>query len=371
MDELPVALLSDILSRVSSQSLLRYRCVCKRWREVIDDPYFRNSLHRVKEPACLYCDTEEGKICLLKIHEEETTHEEAMTQVIEMAQFPGLKNYAIRGDCNGLLFFQHIYGNKANLLINPLTREIQELPKAPYIFQFMSVSGIGLDCSTNVYKMVQIDVIGYGEETRIRTTVARVYDFEKHSWRTCKAPPPTQGPDPRFAFASGALNWFLLRDSSVWTRAILSFDLTREEFSLIPLPDGFSRPGLATFQWDLGRMLELGGSLALAHHSDAVHITVWVLKDYTSREWTKKYSIDTAKPPCLDVVDGNNYYVIGPYKRDKLILHQFIGEVYEYDINKERFTRCRTKDIALRGHALFWCKTLSFVTLKRHEDLGL
>ncbi|KAL3715342.1 hypothetical protein ACJRO7_007123 [Eucalyptus globulus] len=179
--------------------------------------------------------------------------------------------------------------------------------------------------------------------------------------------PSSREVHPHFAFASGALNWFMMSDSfpSPWTRVTLSFDLTREDFSLIPLPDDFSTPRRPTIQWDFGRMHELGGSLALVHHSNAMHIDVWVLKDHTSREWTKKYRIDTGELPCPNGPNGSNYYVVNPYKRDKLILH-CLGDkdLYIYDVNKERFTRCAIKDIALCSYALFWCETLSFVTLK-------
>ncbi|KAI6673375.1 hypothetical protein NL676_001281 [Syzygium grande] len=379
MDELPLALLSDILSRVPSEPLLRCRCVCKCWREVVDDPCFRNSVHQAKEPVYLYHEIKKEKIYLLKTREEEATaHEEAMAtmQMIEIAQFLGLKDYRLHGACNGLLFFAPITNvrNNPELLINPLTREIRSLPRAPDLSPFASVYGFGFNRSTDTYKMVQINAIGYDEKTGTCPMAARVYDFEKRSWKTCKAPPSSRDVHPYFVFASGALNWFLLDNSlpSPWTRATLSFDLTGEEFSLIPLPDDFSRSGTPTVQWQSGRMHQLGGSLALVHHSNRMHIDVWVLKDYISKEWTRKYRVDTLEAPCPDGLDGGNYFVIGLHKRDKLILRH-IGDkqLYVYDVDRKRFTRYRTKEeIAIRCYALFWCETLSLVSLERHGDVA-
>ncbi|KAL3715341.1 hypothetical protein ACJRO7_007122 [Eucalyptus globulus] len=295
MDELPMALLSDILSRVSSRSLIRHRCICKRWREVVDDFYSRIT---GKELLCQ--EIEEGKIYLLDEQEE-------ATKMIQIAKFPGLKDYIFQGACNGLLLFAHkgVVKNNPDLLLNPLTQEILRLPRAPDFQPHKSVYGFGFDRSTNTYKMVQIDEIDLDEETRTCTVRARIYDFEKRSWRICRAPPPPPSshsarPDGAFVFASragctfvfasGALYWFLYEYSpsgGPLARAMLSFDLTREEFNPIPIPDGLLR--------DVLHMHELEGSLALVHYPKEAHIDVWVLEDYRRREWTRKHRI---RAPC-------------------------------------------------------------------------
>ncbi|KAI6684974.1 hypothetical protein NL676_030887 [Syzygium grande] len=287
MDELPLAILSNILSRVLGESLLRHRRVCKRWQDAIDDPYFRNSLHCSRERVVLYREFGKEEIHLLKIHEE------AATRMIEIGKFPGPRGPKLRGTCNGLLFFKDSIDAKNNgeLLINPLTKEILRLSRVPYLSPDMSVYGLGFDGSTNTYKMVQIDAIGFDEKTRNSAMGARIYNFDKRSWRACKAPPPLPhgtGPYCEFVFASGALIWFLTSCSSsdgLLERAVLSFDLTKEEFSLIPIPDVFFEDG--------------GGRDFLL--------------DPTRREWTRKYRI---QPPFSAVRSD----VVGAYSGDKLIL---------------------------------------------------
>ncbi|KAF8008291.1 hypothetical protein BT93_K2080 [Corymbia citriodora subsp. variegata] len=358
MDELPLALLSDILSRVSGESLLQYRIVCKRWQEVIDDSYFRNSIHRLKERAVLYHEYKKEGIYLIRIHEE------AAAPRIELGKFAELRGYAIQGTCNGLLLFQHSTNSLKNpeLLINPFTRVVLELPRAPDLLPGMFVYGLGFDRSTKTYKMVQIKAIDFDKTTCTGTIGARIYDFNKQSWRTCKAPtlPRCTGPYPDFIFASGALNWFLQANSMsfrVLARVVLSFDLTKEEFSFIPIPDDFSEWG----DFNMGtQMHELGGSLALVHRPDKAHIDVWVLSDYTRREWTRKYRI---RPPGMN----RGHYLVGPYKRDKLILH-CKGNVYLYDVNSDRCTTCWTEADAC--YALFWYESLSLVSLKYGKDAG-
>ncbi|KAI6673370.1 hypothetical protein NL676_001276 [Syzygium grande] len=156
----------------------------------------------------------------------------------------------IRGACNGLLFLAPFNDVKKypELLINPLTKTIVKLPRAPDLSPDMSVYGLGFDRSTNTYKMVQINAIDFDEKTSTCTLGTRVYDFHKRSWRTCKAPPlpHSAGPLRNFVFASGALNWFLTSYSlsdGLLARAMLSFNLTKEEFSLIPIPDVFFECG--------------------------------------------------------------------------------------------------------------------------------
>ncbi|KAF8007597.1 hypothetical protein BT93_K1562 [Corymbia citriodora subsp. variegata] len=368
MDELPLAILSDILSRVSGESLLRYRCVCKRWREVIDDSYFRNSVHRPQEPVLLCEERKHGKIYLLM------EHEEVPTKTVQIAKFPMLKDYALQGHCHGLLFYVPMEDVEDNpeLLINPLTKEILTLSRAPDLSPHKSVYGLGFDYSTNTYKMVQISVIDYDKKTR--TMGARVYDFEKRSWRTCKAPPLSHGafpafPDYGFVFASGALNWYLDGYSSsegMFKRAVLSFDLTHEEFSSMSLPDVPPRNDL--------QMRELEGSLALLLHLKKAHIEVWVLKDDTRREWIRKYTI---RPPC----PHGFYMVVGSYKRDKLILHLWRdprykheglgeGEFVTYDVNENRIAGSDTKPDTAPTYQ--WrhscCTSLSLVSLKPHRN---
>ncbi|XP_030460658.1 putative F-box protein At1g67450 [Syzygium oleosum] len=317
MDELPLAILSNILSRVPGESLLRHRRVCKRWREAIDDPYFRNSLHCSKERVVLYQEFDKEEIHLLKIHEE------AATRMIEI--------------------------------------EILRLSRAPDLSPDMSVYGLGFDGSTNTYKMVQIDAIGFDEKTRNSAMGARIYDFDKRSWRACKAPPPLSpgtGPYCEFVFASGALNWFLSSDGLL-ARAVLSFDLTKEEFSLIPIPDVFFEDGGGRDFLLWTQMCELGGSLALVHSPTETHTDVWVLRDPTRREWTRKYRI---QPPFPAV--GSD--VVGAYSGDKLILlSPSWRDLYLYDVNEGRFTRCWTE--ADRFDTICRWETLSLVSLEATE----
>ncbi|KAL3715343.1 hypothetical protein ACJRO7_007124 [Eucalyptus globulus] len=364
MDELPLAILSDILSRASGESLLRHRSVCRRWREVVDDPYFRNSLHRLKERALLYHEYKKEEIYLMKIHEEAP-----VAAQIELGMFPELSGYAIQGTCNGLLLFGHSTDAESNpeLMINPFTREVLELPRAPDLSPGMPVYGLGFDCTTNAYKMVQIDAIDFDKKTHTGTMRARIYDFNKRSWRTCEAPPLPHctGPYHDFVFASGALNWFLKTNSLSFrrlARAMLSFDLAMEEFSFISIPDDFSEWG----DFNVGtQMQELGGSLALVHRPDNMHIDVWVLRDYMRREWTRKYRI---RLPQWLPHDSGSHYLVGAYRHDKLILH-CMRNVYLYDVNKGRFTSCWTE--ADPCYALFWYEPLSLVSLKYGDATGL
>ncbi|KAF8007598.1 hypothetical protein BT93_K1563 [Corymbia citriodora subsp. variegata] len=270
--------------------------------------------------------------------------------MIQIGKFPALKKYRLRGACNGFLFFGHITNVecKPKLLINPLTKEIWIWPSTPDLLPDTSVYGFGFDSSIKTYKMVQINAIDYHGETRTWTMKARVYDFEKRSWRTCKAPPPFHthrpdynlpfafGPCPIFVCASGAVNWILDRFSSSGFdgREILSFDLTEEEFSLIPIPNVSLRWGYAMEM----PMHGLEGSLALVDYPNDGHIDVWVLEDRARREWTRKYRIRTPWAACT-------CSVVGPYGSDKLILrHWRDGELMTYDVNKDQFAKCGAEE---------------------------
>ncbi|KAK3441815.1 hypothetical protein EUGRSUZ_B01696 [Eucalyptus grandis] len=242
MDELPPAILSDILSRVPGKSLVQHRRVCRRWREAIDDPYFRSCLHRIRERLVLYREHGREEVQVLKMQQGGAAA--AATRMTQIDKLSGPRGYVMRGTCNGLLFFMHRADVEHNseVVINPLTKKILRLRRAPDLSPEMSVYGLGFDRSTNAYKMVQIDAIYSNEKTRTSTVVgARIYDFDKQSWRACKAPPlpPGAGLSPDFVFASGALKWLLERLTSSsdgpLARTMLSFDLTKEEFRLIPI----------------------------------------------------------------------------------------------------------------------------------------
>ncbi|KAL3715340.1 hypothetical protein ACJRO7_007121 [Eucalyptus globulus] len=244
MDELPLAILSNIL-RVSGESLLRYRCLCNRWQEVIDIPTSATQRTGQKNRCCYVRRSSDEDDPDSEIHETERLH--------------------LPRCCKGLLFFGRIEDDENNreFLINPLTKEIPHCQEHP-IFHHTS----------------RLMEEPHAEGRRLECTISR-----SDCGGTAE---PTTSSSHGFVFAYGALNWFLSYSWSdgPYPRAMLSFDLTHEQFRLISLPEVLFKNGL--------HMPEMGGSLALVHYPKKMRIEVRVLKDDTRREWTRKYTIQPA-----------------------------------------------------------------------------
>ena len=148
-------IITEILARLPFKSLLRFRCVCKSWRDIIAASHF------VKKH--LSCKKNKSRLLFLQKHPQSIDYEvtnkvwDANRELQFPVQFPSCKSnwHVIRvlGSCNGLICFE--FESVGVFLCNPCTRDFNMLPEPPTKSKSSDFYGFGYDFRTDDYKVVR------------------------------------------------------------------------------------------------------------------------------------------------------------------------------------------------------------------------
>ncbi|KAK1377215.1 putative F-box and associated interaction domains-containing protein [Heracleum sosnowskyi] len=346
-DVLP-ELINIIFTRLPVQSLLRFRCVSKSFRALIDSPNFIKS-HLNQS---LVSNSYQTIVTLNNNNNNEihSTNFDSLDQPILLTQPATL----VLGSCNGLLCL--LYNNDV-FLYNPSTREKKKLPHVetrahPSHVGFRGecdkvVYGMGYDCVNDNYKVVRIMDCDHELDSEFM-----VYSLISNSWRRIKDFPyfiefGTLG--KQNVNVNGALHWPVTMKSQIedflrlnedflrpfnFDSKIVSFNLATEEFGLIALPT--SRDENFPI-----KVVELGGRLSVHCNERMNYIDIWVMGCYGVKEsWSKLYILTVSQPASIGRFVGVQAIV---YSLDgqRVLLEKKDGKIYWYDLELKRVKRIR------------------------------
>ncbi|OWM67584.1 hypothetical protein CDL15_Pgr024669 [Punica granatum] len=281
-------ILIDILSRLPVKSLIRFKCVSKRWHFLISDPRFAMSHLRRSVEQSLNPDSCRrvliGTKPLRSVNCDALIEDANAHTAITELEYPSMvpeHRFRIVGSCNGLvcLLFYH----ERLTVWNPSTRQSRDLPSPrPVPFDHMILHGFGYDSVTDDYKVLR----GFREKTAGGTysTAVEIISLQSNSWRRI----PDIDYTTTFSqgtYMNGSIHWLYLHRENAPRIVIVSFNLASEEFQeILSLPD--TEP-LVLFE-GIGVM---GGCLAL-YIDSKWEIELWVMKDYGIKSsWTKLFNI--------------------------------------------------------------------------------
>ncbi|XP_059643037.1 putative F-box protein At3g16210 isoform X2 [Cornus florida] len=269
--DLPLEIISDILTRLPIESILACKLVCKNWYDLTRDPAFVH-LQLSRSPTRFVIDPALSRVAndfyLLLLDAEEP----------KVKRFPierkVLKGARIVCSCNGLLLITPDLKLNPVVIYNPITRQRMILPSLLDCKGKLRShqAGLGFDLSTGRYKVVQ-------EYRKIRSESNRfvILSLGENSWRELSAPPGLLDWDWdgwESLFWNGALYWKMVKTDlqGNCNIGILGFDLSDEKFQIISFPKNFTSPGPA---FDL---LDLDGRLTLVEHEyDTNMMKLWRL----------------------------------------------------------------------------------------------
>ncbi|MCD7456920.1 hypothetical protein HAX54_033570 [Datura stramonium] len=283
----PEDLAMKILPRLPVESLLRFKCVSKKWYEVIKSPDFMrkhlNWSSKKKIPKILIYDhagcpeidahipPNPNPITLISVSDAP-----AVVLVPDYLQeFRGMT--FLLGSIDGLFLLEReIYGSIFLALWNPATREARSLLSPNFELQkeISNDFGFGLDTMTNDYKVVwfQSPYFSSEEPPPFQPTVS-VYSCSRDSWSILQ---PENGEILRYrrealgtAYLNGAYYMLAFRTTH---HSILSFDFGSEVLAEIRLPDD-PRP---FYGWELELTL-LDDSIAIFTNIEKFYYTMWVM----------------------------------------------------------------------------------------------
>lgn len=309
---------------------------------------------------------------------------------IPMAEV-NVNGFCTFGSCNGLLYFAEYYWDEKIIVSNPLRNQLKVLPPIYLppkdnllaLMKYSSWSGskhpeelpvnafgLGFDSSSNTFKMVCI-LQNTGE---CMGTV--VHNLGTNSWREIPSVPqyPIYG---KPVCVHGSLHWMLspLRqyygDLPV-DKNIISFDVCKEKFELIPHP-GIWSENIEEFKLiDCNghfKLFDMSSDLAVADISlSDKDIDIWVM-DYEHKEWSKVYNIRLTRTLAIAYNNICIYAIacvyndndIGIWKEGEIFLKSYKG----YWIYSTKTGGLKFKQIAglSNGDAQIYSHTGSLVSI--------
>ncbi|PRQ38979.1 putative F-box domain-containing protein [Rosa chinensis] len=190
IQELPQALVIDILSRLSIKALYSCRCVCEDWLHIIHDPQFAR-LHLLRSPISILIKTssrarDQGKFDLIHISGSPMRVERmrfAPNNVLPVCPVSVVK---LMNSCNGLLCVCEWMRYDRVYVCNPILGEYISIPlpdrNRHYSIDFVA---LGFNTRTNEYKIVQTNYYSnYAHEPE-----AMIYTIGTGVWRSIGKPP--------------------------------------------------------------------------------------------------------------------------------------------------------------------------------------
>ncbi|XP_047949599.1 F-box protein At3g07870-like [Salvia hispanica] len=281
---LPEELTREILVKLPIKSVLRFKGVCKSWRDLIEGVDFVKSY--TPKPCLVFYCSDTYAVCDV----------EAFEPLFEFRMFARNRygntvHYCIVADSiNGLLLVKEIAYNNMLFVCNPITRECVRLPPLP---TYCCIVGFGVSKLSGKYKILYGDKFGS----------CHVCTLGEASWRSIsKASPGRPLLDRNIAsFSNGNLHW--LASDSQKKNFICCFDLETELFTSFSLPPRvYGSNKLREY-----RLCILEGRLCLCDTFDRYNIVIWLMSNYgDENSWVKKFVFcqRVNKPSWLHNIDS-------------------------------------------------------------------
>ncbi|KAK3416950.1 hypothetical protein EUGRSUZ_H02694 [Eucalyptus grandis] len=245
----------DILSRLPVKSLMRFKCVSKRWRSLISDPHFAK-LHLQR--LILENITPSQKIIksnpLQTIDYEALDSDEVKNHVLVESHDLGKDEpWGLAGSCHGLV---SLAVDDGFLVYNPTTKESRKLPGSDLLAEHEFFHGFGYSSTTDDYKIVQGAFFKANDGSK--ECVLEIFLLRSGSWRRVpsKDVPKLDGAG---IYLNGSVHWIVNRGIGSRTeQAIIPFGLATETFEeAIPIPkvEAYTQSKNIVFQMDVSEMI--------------------------------------------------------------------------------------------------------------------
>lgn len=344
---LPEELLTNIFLRLKVKTLLRCKSVCKTWLSVISNPLFvKSHLHlALMYPTLLIVDYPGGYSASL------------WRKNIVVSPFPRVvlpyafeKCDVVSHSYNGIICLCD--DNDAIYLCNPSIRKFKKLPPAPRrrprcLLKYDQVL-FGYDSISDDYKVLKMVY----ENSRDVMRKVYLYSTNTDSWRRFE--------DPVLRKFNGYRHTDIVVNGVLYIHSgseLITFDLHREVFGLVPLPD-FDKENVSD-------VLDFEGSVAIVFKSvgDAEGIFLWRLNNISGQMlWTIKCRINVDSGSRLWLY----CYLRGDFYGRMVPDHDFFFHNILYDYETEETKLCGVRENV--------CATVKYsqtlVSLDGFEPLG-
>ncbi|KAJ4844279.1 hypothetical protein Tsubulata_009830 [Turnera subulata] len=307
-DYVPADMIAEILSRLPTKSLHRFRCVCKSLHTLLNSRFIRSAtMKRNRQKLLMLCATDHHYYSVYSILDLSTMvlekHEIPFTISDQSSKYSPLWNSLSSPTCDGWLA---LYNGKKRLLFNLSTKEYREFP-LPYKFRplfeslYVCCSWFYYDSYLDDYKLVAV-------MTNIdRGYLLGVFSFKRDCWTKIIAFPHAKHRDyDDFSILNGNPHWVVTNwpeDDEDWvpfcsTRfvrrrsLIYGFDLDGDRLIQVPQPPG-------KYLCDSATLAVISDHLCAFCSCDS-KFSLWEMKQYMVMDsWTKLCTITLPYLPYI------------------------------------------------------------------------
>ncbi|GLU11069.1 hypothetical protein SLE2022_278400 [Rubroshorea leprosula] len=314
---LPEEVVIQILLRLPTASLLRFKCLCKSWYNLIESPQIMAMQLRNKSSLSLLVNSlsprdndqvEPGSSVWSLL-----TYDDRMQLILdgenvsfarqECVDLPSCYEnvmFSASNHCDGIICLYDGYNSDGTtIMTNPGIREFMVLPESciplpTALYECHGETtffGFGFDQVTNDYKIVRILEFASLYGSPVANPQAEVYTLSSNSWRQIEFTDcwMRSYESELSTYWNGACYWPAeqCQPQNDWVYGVYSFDFGNEVFQFIIIPEYVSRPfGL----------YEFNGTLALisfSYHSMENNFEIWVMDELGFNGiWTKLASVE-------------------------------------------------------------------------------
>ncbi|XP_050229497.1 F-box protein CPR1-like [Mercurialis annua] len=337
-ESLPLDILFIIFTFLPLKSLMRFKCLSKSFRSLIDSPQFANSrqydlnIHRKLIVADHHLD---GFIYIIDLDTSPLTTPlnircRQKPTVKTPDDFIPINHGGLFGSCNGVVA---MYNEQGISLWNTSNNRFKSFPLWIVDIVF---DGFGYDSVSDDYKVVMLTKLFSEDFLRVM-----VYSVKTNSLRRIQ---DLHIPEPNIyrynyeysgVLVGSFLHWIAhpRDESTAYHNFILAFDLRDETFRQVPQP----RDMIDVEDKVLNMVSELGGCLSLSYRFQG-YVEIWIMKEYGIEDsWTKLLSLHRRQN-----FNFNFYARLKPLcyssEGDKVLMDYNEGkEIILYDLKNQTF----------------------------------
>lgn len=373
---LPGDLVDQILLKLPVSTLLTCTGVCKKWYECIRDPIFTTA-HLQHAPRCALLFFPQESVAKKLFPSDAIIFDETWSHSTYTVPVIGPNDF-LCGTCNGLLC---LYTKTSMLKIaNLATGDCLHLEKPAKNLKgdHFSYYTFGFDPVAKEYKVTHFldDHCNYSRRT---FSAIQVYTFGSENWKDVRAPEALSLASVKksgVVNVNGAVYWLIEDNGANSKLAVMSFDLSKEIFTLIQVPEAAIGDPYYCCHW----ITEIDGKPCIAmaevyHHMPRMlsgELQIWTLNNNNvEKSWSHKYSIQHAPNflPGPHFVHGDR--IMMQSCRCNLYSYELLGK--NLDISKKLSNRVELLDFSPykpQNMQSFIC-VKSLVRLDAYKKVGI
>ncbi|KAG0589926.1 hypothetical protein KC19_1G057600 [Ceratodon purpureus] len=269
---LPVHILESILAWLPVSTLLKLRCVCKRFNNILHSPTLRATLRRINRPRSVqawYLFRGEGRECAAFNPEADSWCKLPLQALNLPSSATGIRVVAAAG---GLLCLRQ---GERMIVCNPLSKAWRELPPRQNTWKFPIV-GMVMDTEIEEYVVVMAGSANPNTNGKKHDRlVTEVYSSRSKTWKSIEEDYPAQ-----HLYQTNAVhcNGFLF---SAGFESILAYNLEQERWREL------KGPAMQDAQLMLPQICECNGCLLMvevaSEHWLMTRVSIWALQQQNNR----------------------------------------------------------------------------------------